>query len=304
MKKVVVLMGGMSSERMVSFESGKCVLKALLSRGYNAMALDVQQPISGLVQALEQMKPDVVFNALHGRYGEDGCIQGLLNMMQIPYTHSDVLASAISMDKQQTKLIASQLGIDVPNGRLVTLADIKQGNTLPKPYVLKPNDEGSSVGVYIIRTKEDEKSFLFERDIDKIWLMEEYIEGREMSVVVTDKGVAGIVEIIPNEGFYDYKHKYTQGAATHVIPAQLTEQQAEKLGQDSCAIHRILGCRQVSRSDFRLDEKTNRCVFLELNANPGMTSLSLVPEVLQIVQGISYTDFVVQLVESAVNRQE
>lgn len=299
MKKVVVLMGGMSSERAVSFNSGKCVLKALLSRGYNAIALDVQQPISGLVRALEEIKPDVVFNALHGRYGEDGCIQGLLNLMQIPYTHSGILASAVSMDKQQTKRIASLLGIDVPHGRLVTPADIKQGNTLPKPYVLKPNDEGSSVGVAIIRTKEDEMSFLFERDIDKIWLMEEYIDGREMSVVVTDTGVAGIIEIMPHDGFYDYEHKYTQGTATHIVPAQLTKPYSDKLGQDALAIHQALGCRQVSRSDFRLDEKTGRCVFLELNANPGMTSLSLVPEVLEVVQGISYTDFVVQLVENA-----
>lgn len=299
MKRVVVLAGGMSSEREVSLESGRNVLKALLDKGYAAQMIDVQQPISGLVYALEQFKPDVVFNALHGKYGEDGCIQGLLNMMKIPYTHSGVLASALSMDKQRAKTVVAMHGVDVPAGRLITYQEIKDGMTIPKPYVLKPNDEGSSVGVYIIRTEADEKQFLSERVIDKPLLMEEYIDGRELSVVVTDSGAAGIVEIIPEEGFYDYAHKYTSGAATHVIPAQISDEWTKRLMKDAEIAHKAFGCRGISRSDFRLDEKKGRGVFLELNANPGMTALSLVPEVLAQMRGQNYADFVVALVEQA-----
>ena len=299
MKRVVVLAGGMSSEREVSLESGRSVLKALSDKGYQAMMLDVQTPISGLVSALEQLKPDVVFNALHGKYGEDGCVQGLLNLMKIPYTHSGVLASALSMDKQRAKTLAKMHGIDVPNGRLVTYEDVANRQTLPKPYVLKPNNEGSSVDVYIIRTEEDEKSFLSKRVVDKTFLMEEYIDGRELSVVVTDEGAVGVVEIVPVDGFYDYTHKYTTGAATHIIPAQIPESWTQKLMTVAETVHQVFGCRGVSRSDFRLDETKGRGVFLELNANPGMTALSLVPEVLAKMRGQSYADFTALLVERA-----
>lgn len=299
MKRVVVLAGGLSSERAVSLESGRGVLKALSEKGYEAMMLDVQRPLSGLVEALEQLKPDVVFNALHGKFGEDGCVQGLLNLMHIPYTHSGVLASALSMDKQQAKKIVAHGGVDVPAGRLVTPDEINAGHFWPLPYVLKPNDEGSSVGVFIIQTPADEKRMLSERVFDKSMLVEEYIAGRELSVVVTDAGAAGIVEIIPTQGFYDYANKYTAGGATHIIPAPLSPAREKRLKQDAETAHRLFGCRGVSRSDFRLDEAHNRAVFLELNANPGMTALSLVPEVLAKTQGKSYADFVAELVENA-----
>ena len=302
MKRVIVLAGGLSSERDVSLDSGRNVLKALLEKGYDAMMIDVQRPVSGLAATLEQMKPDVVFNALHGKYGEDGCIQGLLNLMQIPYTHSGVLASALSMNKQQAKTVAAMKGVDVPAGKLVSFQDIKAGQTFPKPYVIKPNDEGSSVGVHIIRTDADEKAFLSdlsERVIDKLFLMEEYIDGRELSVVVTDSGAAGIVEIIPDTGFYDYIHKYTLGASTHIIPADIPAKWTQRLMNDAQIVHQAFGCRGVSRSDFRLDEKADRGVFLELNANPGMTALSLVPEVLAEMCGQTYGDFVEELVKQA-----
>ncbi len=299
MKRVVVLAGGLSSERSVSLDSGKNVLKALLSKGYEAMMIDVQQPVSALAIALERLKPDVVFNALHGKYGEDGCIQGLLNLMHVPYTHSGVLASALSMNKQRTKEALKVYGIDVPAGRLVSDEQLRHGDTLPKPYVIKPNDEGSSVGVYIIQTDEDEAKMLAENIFDKPVLMEEYIAGRELSVVVTDKGAIGVVEIVPTDGFYDYEHKYTTGAAGHIIPACLSTEWTNKLMHAAAQAHRVLGCRGVSRSDFRLDEKVGRGVFLELNANPGMTSLSLVPDVMHKIAGVSYADFVADLVDQA-----
>ncbi len=297
MKRVVVLAGGLSSEREVSLDSGKNVLKALLSKGYEAMMIDMQPPLSSLTTALETLHPDVVFNALHGKYGEDGCIQGLLNMMRIPYTHSGVLASALSMNKQRAKEVAASYGIDVPVGRLISDSELRAGQVLPKPYVIKPNDEGSSVGVYIIQTEADESQMLAERVFDKPVLMEEYIAGRELSVVVTDKGAIGVVEIVPTNGFYDYEHKYTTGAATHVIPAFISDEWTKRLMAAAEKAHKAFGCRGVSRSDFRLDEQTGRGVFLELNANPGMTALSLVPDVIQKITGMSYADFVADLVE-------
>ncbi len=300
MKRIVVLAGGMSSERDISLESGKNVLKALLSKGHDAMMIDVALPISSLTATIEKLQPDVVFNALHGKYGEDGCIQGLLNMMKIPYTHSGVLTSALSMDKQKAKEAAVFHGIDVPAGRLMTDTELRRGNPMPKPYVIKPNDEGSSVGVYIIRSDEDEQRVLSETVFDKPMLVEEYIAGREMSVVVTDEGAVGVVEIVPTEGFYDYEHKYTTGAATHIVPAPIPDKWTQKLMQDAATAHRVFGCRGISRSDFRLDEAMGRGVFLELNANPGMTALSLVPEVVQAIKGTTYADLVADLVERAV----
>lgn len=297
--KVAVLMGGKSTERLVSLESGKGVLKALLNQGYQAFALDIPEQISGLVDLLEEQKPDVVFNALHGRYGEDGCIQGLLNLMEIPYTHSGVLASALSMDKQRAKVIVASMGIDVPRGYMITKEQLIQGNMLSKPYVLKPNDEGSSVGVHIIRTDEDERRVIDEWSYNKPVLTEEYIGGREVSVVVMDDGAVGVVEIIPHTGFYDYHTKYTVGVADHIVPADISGEWTKKLMQQAYKIHQALGCRGVSRSDFRLDEQTGRCVFLEINVNPGLTPLSLVPEVVSKIKGMSYDDLIVQLIKVA-----
>lgn len=299
MKKIVVLMGGLSSEREVSLESGKGVLKALIQKGYEAIAVSIPEKLSGLVSFLEETKPDVVFNALHGKYGEDGCVQGLLNLMRIPYTHSGVLASALSMNKEQTKLVVKTVGVDVPNGRLITKEDILNGQALPKPYIVKPNDEGSSVGVYIIQTLADEQALIENWPFEKPVLMEEYIAGRELSVVVLDNEAIGIVEIKPKQGFYDYKTKYTDGFATHEIPAQVSDKWKEKMMLDAQKAHIALGCKGVSRSDFRLDEASGRCVFLELNANPGMTPLSLVPEVALKTKNIAYTELVDFLVKKA-----
>lgn len=298
MTKVAVLMGGMSSERMVSFESGKGVLKSLLERGYQAFAIDACLPISALVKALEIHKPDVVFNALHGKYGEDGCIQGILNMMRLPYTHSGVLASALSMDKKRTKEVAAKLGIDVAKGFLITKEDVLSQKDLTFPYVVKPNDEGSSLGVYIVTNEQDRSEMLSSWPFTKPVLMEEYIAGRELSVAVTDKEALGIVDIVPKIGFYDYKNKYAQGAADHIIPAVLPQSVEKELLVNALKLHQEMGCSGVSRSDFRYDGTTGRIVFLEINVNPGMTPLSLVPEI-AAKKGISYGELVEQLVQKA-----
>lgn len=297
--KVAVLMGGKSTERLISLESGKGVLKALLNQGIQAFALDIPEHLSGLVELLEEQKPDVVFNALHGRYGEDGCIQGLLNLMEIPYTHSGVLASALSMDKQRAKVIVASMGIDVPRGYMITKEQLIQGNMISKPYILKPNNEGSSVGVRIIRIEEDECQIIEEWPYSQPILTEEYIAGREVSVVVMDDGAVGVVEIVPHTGFYDYHTKYTAGMAEHVVPAEISVEWTKKLMQQAYKIHQAFGCRGVSRSDFRLDEQTGRCVFLEINVNPGLTPLSLVPEVVSKIKGMSYDDLIVQLIKVA-----
>ena len=299
MKKIAVLMGGQSSERVVSLESGKGVLKALAEKGYEPIALDVPEKLSGLVCFLEENKPDVVFNALHGKYGEDGCIQGLLNLMRIPYTHSGVLASALSMNKQEAKTLVKSAGVDVADGKIITKEDILAGKALPKPYVIKPNDEGSSVGVYIIKTGADEQKLLADWPFDKPVLTEEYIAGRELSVVVLFDEAVGIVEIKQGDGFYDYHTKYTAGVATHVVPAPLPQKWEEELKRQALIAHRVLGCKGVSRSDFRFDEATGRGVFLELNANPGMTPFSLVPEVVAKIKNINYPELVDLLVKAA-----
>lgn len=299
MTKVVVLMGGASSEREVSLESGKGVLKALMQKGYEALALDAAENIAGLAGFLEETRPDAVFNALHGKYGEDGCIQGLLNMMKIPYTHSGVLASALSMNKQAAKVLLKSAGVDVAQGKLVAKEDILSGKALLKPYIIKPNDEGSSVGVYIVKTDGDEQKLLFEWPFQKPVLTEEYIAGREFSVVVLFDEAVGIVEIKPKEGFYDYHAKYTEGSAVHVIPADLPAKWENEMKRQALTAHRMLGCGSVSRSDFRFDEMQGRCVFLELNANPGMTPFSLVPEVVLKMKQIDYSDLVELLVKAA-----
>lgn len=303
MKKVMVVMGGLSSERSISLISGSGVAEALKATGYDVITYDLTADIKDFVDTLYQEKPDVVFNALHGRYGEDGCIQGILNLMGIPYTHSGVMASSIGMNKEMTRRIVREAGIAVAEGRIVSVADIWENRDLPMPYVLKPNDEGSSLGVSIIRTSADKENFLKTASPDKKMLMEAYIPGRELSVVILDDEAIGVVEIIPQKGYYDFNNKYTAGAAEHVIPAQLPKDVYDLAMAEALKAHRVLMCNGTSRSDFRLDDETDpehpRLVFLEINTNPGMTQLSLVPEVIRVCRGLSYQDLVARLVEEA-----
>lgn len=303
MKKVMVLMGGMSSERDISLMSGQGVIQALNRVGYDVIPYDLTGDIAAWTERLTGERPDVVFNALHGKYGEDGCVQGVLNLMHIPYTHSGILASAIGMDKAATRRVAESLGVPVPQGDLMTRATFTAGTEPIRPYVIKPNDEGSSAGVFIIRTDADRAAALAAWPADKMRLVEAYVPGRELSAAVLDGQGVGVVEIIPKTGYYNYANKYTAGAADHIIPAAIPPALYQETLKAAEIIHRGLGCRGVSRSDFRLDDQTDpahpRLVFLEINTNPGMTELSLVPELARACLHLTYDQVVSRLVEEA-----
>ncbi len=300
MKRVAVLMGGISSEREISLQSGQGVLQALNEAGFSAFPIDLTHNLDEFVQILKREKPDVVFNALHGKYGEDGCVQGVLNLLQIPYTHSGVAASAVAMNKRLAKKIATDIGLMVAGGVMVEKRDILENNPIAMPYVIKPDDEGSSVGVFIIKTVADKKKMLGQWAFNKPVMMEEYIDGIEISVAVSDEKAFGVVEIVPQTGFYDFTNKYAEGGAKHIIPARIPEKIYDEAMHQALLMHKELGCRGVSRSDFRYDNTgdNDRLVFLEINTNPGMTPVSLVPELAKY-QGISYKELVVWLVERA-----
>ncbi|MEZ5691696.1 MAG: D-alanine--D-alanine ligase [Rickettsiales bacterium] len=288
-KHIAVLKGGMSAEREVSLNSGAACARALRELGYEVTEIDVGRD---LAKKLAEVKPDIVFNALHGRYGEDGCVQGLLEVMQVPYTHSGVLASAVAMDKPLAKIIMANAGLKVPAGKVVGADEILKGDPLPCPYVVKPANEGSSVGVYIIR-EGDEIPDLTEGDN---WLVEEYIEGREITVAVLNGQALGTLEIRPKSGFYDYENKYTDGKTEHLCPAPLSDDETKIVMEMAVVAHNSLGCRGLTRSDFRYDGKD--FYILEINTQPGMTSLSLSPEI-AAYSGISFSNLVGRLVEEA-----
>jgi len=299
-KKIAVIMGGLSGEREVSLASGKGVAEALEMRGYDVKTIDLTQDLNAFVQALTAFRPDVVFNALHGRYGEDGCVQGLLNLMQIPYTHSGVLASALGMNKAQTRLVAEQVGVPVAKGSLKTKTEMMQ-KAPELPYVAKPNADGSSLGVVIVRTLREHEKLLKKWYKGELKLVEEYIPGRELSVAVLDGKSLGVVEIVPKSGFYDFKNKYTDGQTVHKVPAPIPAAAEKLVIQYAEKMHKALGCRGVSRSDFRYDDtnpKKPRLIFLEINTNPGMTPFSLVPDIAKHKK-ISYDALVDTLVKGA-----
>ena len=299
-RRVAVLMGGWSSERDVSLTSGRGCAAALGRLGHDVVTIDVGRDAGALIRALDP-RPDVVFNALHGRYGEDGCIQGLLNILDIPYTHSGVLASAIAMDKPMTRTVLSAHGIRFADGRVVSRAEVLAGDVMQRPYVIKPINEGSSVGVRIVRPGDnspfDAESWPFGDEV----LVERFIPGRELTVGVMGDGALGVTEIRPRQGFYDYAAKYTEGKAEHLLPAPIVPEKIEEAKATAVAAHRALGCRGVSRADFRYDDTAGEpgtLYLLEVNTQPGMTPLSLVPEQ-AVAAGISYDELVGWLVENA-----
>lgn len=299
-KHVAVLMGGWSTEREVSLVSGAAVAKALRARGYRVSEVDAGRDLGVRLAALA---PDVAFNALHGRWGEDGCVQGLLEVMGIPYTHSGVRASANAMDKPTAKRLFEEVGIPCARGVIVSSSDRERGDPLPRPYVVKPLNEGSSVGVKIVQ--EGDNCPLAE---DSFWaanpsvLVETYIPGREIQVAVMGDKALGAIEIRMKRGFYDYEAKYTAGFADHVMPAPIPEADYRKVLEHALAAHRVLGCRGVTRSDFRYDDTSGSgygdLYILEINTQPGMTPLSLVPEIAGHA-GIGFEDLVSWLVEDA-----
>ena len=304
-QRVLVLMGGWSAEREVSLSSGTEVARALIECGYRVDTLDVTRDVPRLMAALSP-KPDVVFNALHGKGGEDGTIQGLLDLLEIPYTHSGVLASALAMDKPAAKQAFVAAGLRCPEGVVVPREVLLRGDVMARPYVVKPPAEGSSVGVRIVREHDNAQAF----DADN-WkfgaevLVERYIPGREITVAVlgepTGPRALGVLEIKPHGGFYDYTAKYTDGQATHLMPAPLEPEVYDEALRIAETAHRELGCRGVSRADLRFDDTpggTGDLYLLEVNTQPGMTPLSLVPEI-AAATGMSFPRLVSWMVEHA-----
>jgi len=301
MKRVAVLMGGASAEREVSLVSGKACAEALRAEGYDVTTIDAGRDVAALIAALEP-RPDVVFNALHGRYGEDGCIQGVLNLMGIPYTHSGLLASALAMDKPMAKRIFAAAGLRCPGGQLVTREEFAKGEPVARPYVIKPYNEGSSVGVRIVRQGDNLPPLASEWPYGEAALVEPYIAGRELTVAVMGDRALAVTELQSKTSFYDYEAKYTEGITKHLVPAPVPPKVYEAAMAMALAAHRALGCRGVSRADFRYDDTKGggpkQLYLLEVNTQPGMTPLSLAPEQAKHV-GISFGALVKWMVENA-----
>ncbi len=295
-KKVLVMSGGFSSEREVSLVTGAGVAAALREAGYEVVAYDLRD-FREFIDVLEKEKPDVVFNALHGNYGEDGTIQGFLDLMQIPYTHSGLSASAAGMRKDITREVAKSIGIKIAPAQIMSYRAFKAAaETLARPFVVKPVSDGSSVGVFIVTDAADLKNVVYHDD-DILLLAEKYIPGRELTVMVLEDKAYTVTELRPKAGFYDYKAKYTDGMTEHLLPAPVSDETAEICKDYAVKIHRALGCNTVSRSDFRYNPEDG-VVLLEINTNPGLTPLSLVPEQAKYA-GISYKELCVKLVEGA-----
>ena len=299
---IAVLMGGWSAEREVSLMSGKGVADALESRGHTVSRVDMDRTIA---QVLAGLRPDVVFNALHGTPGEDGTVQGMLDLMQIPYTHSGLATSVVAIDKQLTKQALVPHGIPMPGGHVVASGTLYDADPLPRPYVLKPVNEGSSVGIAIVRDDSNYGSPIA-RDARGPWqdfdhlLAEPFIRGRELTTaVIADKALC-VTELQVKSGFYDYDAKYTDGLTTHVCPADIPDHIAELCRDLALRAHRLLGCKGTSRADFRWDDELGEdgLFLLEVNTQPGMTPLSLVPEQAAYM-GMSYADLVEAIVGEA-----
>jgi D-alanine-D-alanine ligase len=300
-KHVAVLMGGWSAEREVSLRSGATCAAALDRLGYRVTQIDVARDIAAV---LTDLKPDVALNVLHGRPGEDGTLQGVLEILGVPYTHSGVLASALAMQKDVAKEVFRAAGVPVPEGMVVSRFEAGSKHLLPPPYVVKPIAEGSSVGVFIVTQEHGHPpQELYREDWaygDRV-IVEKYIAGKELTCAVVGEEALGVIEIVPAVRFYDYEAKYAPGGSKHLLPAPVSSfvyQQARRL---SLAAHRALGCRGVSRADFRYDDRiegTGGLVCLEVNTQPGMTETSLVPE-LAAHAGISFDELVRWMVEDA-----
>jgi D-alanine-D-alanine ligase len=301
-KHVAVLLGGWSAEREVSLSSGRACCRALEEQGFKVTPVDVQPDIATVLQAVA---PDVVFNALHGRVGEDGTIQGLLEVLRIPYTHSGVLASALAMQKDRAKVVMAAAGVPIPHGVVVLRTAAAKGHVLLPPYVVKPVSEGSSVGVIIVR---EDRTHPPQELLREDWpfgeqvLVEKYIPGRELTCAVMGGKALGVIEIRPATGlFYDYDAKYVKGGSIHVLPAEIKPNIYQQVQELALTAHQALGCRGVSRADLRYDDTpggTGELVVLEVNTQPGMTETSLVPE-LAAHAGYSFGELVRWMVEDA-----
>lgn len=303
--KVAVLMGGWSPEREVSLVSGKACAEGLREGGHEVLEYDVKRDLRALMDFLRPVKgggPDVVFNALHGKYGEDGCIQGVLEIMQVPYTHSGVLASAIAMDKPMSRHVFNSIGIRVADGRVVERRSLALGDPMPRPYVVKPIDQGSSVGVHIVKEGDNLAAVeVAEAAFGERVLIEKFVPGRELTVAIMDDKAVAVTELRPRTKFYDYEAKYTDGITEHLIPAPIPPEVYELAKEWGLRAHQALGCNGLSRADLRWDDSkpgTTGLVVLELNTQPGMTPLSLAPEQAKWA-GISWSQLMTWMVEHA-----
>ena len=298
---VAVLLGGLSPEREVSLVSGEACAQALERLGAKVTRLDAGRDVA---QRLTELAPDVCFNALHGEWGEDGCIQGVLETLGLRYTHSGVLASALAMDKAKAKAVLAAAGVTVPSGGLFNRHAAAADHVMPPPYVIKPNAQGSSVGVFMVfeganRPPQDlvAPSWTFGEEV----LIEPYIRGKELACGVMDGKAMTVTEIVPRTGFYDYEAKYGDGGSDHVVPADLPAHVFEKAMELSELAHAALGCRGVTRSDLRYDDINDILVLLEVNTQPGMTPTSLVPEQAAKL-GVDFDHLVLWIVEDAYAR--
>ncbi len=285
MTRVAVLHGGISAEREVSLSSGAQVIAALRGRGFDVQPIEVGRDLAAVLAALSPPhgpRPDAVFNALHGRFGEDGVIQGVLDWLAIPYTHSPARASALAMDKAASRLVFEQAGLPVARGRVISPQALAEADPMPLPYVIKPVAEGSSVGVHILREGDNRREALArEWSFGDEMLVEEYVPGRELTVGVLDDRALAVTDITARGGFYDYESKYGANGSRHVIPAVVHPTVAASAMRMAVQAHRALGCRGATRADFRYDDtqgEPGRLVLLEVNTQPGMTPVSLLPE--------------------------
>ncbi|MBB4615246.1 D-alanine--D-alanine ligase [Novosphingobium taihuense] len=300
---VAVLMGGWSSERPVSLMSGEGVAKALEAKGHQVTRIDMDRQVA---LRLAEAKPDVVFNALHGTPGEDGSIQGLMDIMGLTYTHSGLATSVIAIDKELTKQALVPHGIPMPGGRIVRTEELYKGDPLPRPYVLKPVNEGSSVGVAIVTADGNYGNPISAeskgpwQEFDEL-LAEPFIRGRELTTAVIGDRALLVTELRPKSGFYDFDAKYTDGMTDHICPAQIPEEITEACKQIALRSHQLLGCKGTSRSDFRWDDEqgVEGLFLLEVNTQPGMTPLSLVPEQAKAM-GMGYPDLVEAIIAEAI----
>ena len=300
---VAVLMGGWSSEREVSLMSGQGVVEALTARGWSKVTpVDMDRNVASVLAGI---RPDVVFNALHGTPGEDGTVQGMLDLMQIPYTHSGLETSVIAIDKELTKMVLVPHGVRMPKGKMVDSASLYEGDPMARPYVLKPVNEGSSVGVAIVTDDSNyghpisAKAVGPWQQFDRL-LAEPFIKGRELTVAVLIDEALCVTELVPKAGFYDFDAKYTDGMTQHICPADVPANIAQAMLDMALTSHRLLGCKGASRSDFRWDDEQGEAgiYLLEVNTQPGMTPLSLVPEQAR-ERGIDYGDLVERLIADA-----
>ena len=300
-RNVAVLMGGWTAEREVSLVSGRECAKALQDLGYYVREIDVTRDLGAMVKALDP-RPEVVFNALHGRGGEDGKVQGVHEFLRVPYTHSGVLASAVAMDKPMARSVFAAAGLPLAEAKVVSRGELAAGDVMARPYVVKPVNEGSSVGVRIVRPEDNSwaqeaKSWSFGERA----LVERYVPGREITVAVMGERALGALEIRPAKGFYDYAAKYAPGGSDHLMPAPIHAKAYEQALSIALSAHQALGCRGVSRADLRYDDtkgEPGRMVLLEVNTQPGMTPTSLVPDIARHA-GIAFPALVQWMVENA-----